>query len=93
MTSGFDVLPLTEEFNEEVCFVSFVKDLREEVQVTDQSSLEDNRDVGRVEELYRVGSVSSGLVLVSNFNLEFESLEVDDNEEDNDGCDQVEKVG
>jgi len=39
------LLPFSKESNEEVSLKLFVKDLREEVEVRDESSLEDNGDV------------------------------------------------
>ena len=93
MTSGLNVLPLAEELDQEVGLVAFVEDLGEEVEVGDKGGLEDDRDVRRVEELDGVGSVSAGLVLVGDLDFVFESLEVDDDEEHDDGGHQVEEVG
>ena len=54
--------------------------------------MENDWDVTRVEKLYWVCSVVSFVVLVADLDFIFESLEVDDNEEDNESGDQVEKV-
>ena len=51
MSSHINFLPLSKEIDEEVSLKLFVKDLREEVEVGDQRSLQDDGDVGRVEQL------------------------------------------
>jgi len=47
----FAFLPATKELNEEVTTISLVQELRDEVEVGNQRRLQDDRHVGRVEEL------------------------------------------
>ena len=51
MSSHVILLPLTKKVHEEVSTELLSKDLREEVKVGDKSSLENDGDVGSVEEL------------------------------------------
>lgn len=61
-TTHVNLLPLSEESDEEVTSEVPVQDLGHEVQVGHESSLEDDRDVGSVEQLNGVGgSLSSDL--------------------------------
>lgn len=59
--------------------------LRDEVQVADQCSLQDDGDVGCVEELDGVGGCSSSYLIVLDGDIDLESLEVDDYQEHQDG--------
>ena len=65
-------LPLSKETNEEVALEFAVEDLREEVQVGDEGSLEDDWDVRGVEQLdwVWVGLTSDSLVLELKFDTE-----------------------
>jgi len=66
------ILPLAQEANEEVALELAVKNLGKEVQVGDDSGLEDDGDVGGIEELdgVRVGLASLALALELEFNTE-----------------------
>lgn len=92
MSSGFNILPLSEKSYEEVGFVSLVKDLWEEVKVGNEGGLEDDRDVWGVEKLNGIGSVLA-VSLLFDLDVVFESLEVNDNEENCDGSHEIEEVG
>ena len=64
--------PLAEETNEEVAFELAMEHLREEVQVGDEGGLENDWDVGGVEELdgVRVGLATLPLALQRKFDSE-----------------------
>jgi hypothetical protein len=66
------VLPLAQEANEEVALELAVKNLGEEVQVGDDSGLEDDGDVRGIEQLdgVRVRLASLALALELKFNAE-----------------------
>ena len=87
------VLPLAEKTNEDVGGGTVVQELGDEVQVGNQSSLEDDGHVGGVEQLNGVGSGLSTVLLVLDGEVDTPSLEVDNDGEDEDGSEQVGKVG
>jgi hypothetical protein len=80
------VSPLSEESNEVVSLVLSVEHSREEVEVGNESTLENNWDVGSVEELDRVRYLVASDLSVTESKFNTESLEINDNEEhDNSG--------
>mmetsp|Transcript_14743 Transcript_14743/g.29865 ORF Transcript_14743/g.29865 Transcript_14743/m.29865 type:complete len:304 (+) Transcript_14743:600-1511(+) len=87
------LLPFSEKFNENVLRVSLVEQLREEVKVGHQSSLEDDRDVGGVEEFDRVRSGVSTVTFVFDREIDTETLEVDHDNENEYSGKEVEDVG
>lgn len=91
--TNFSLTPFTQEANQEVSIEISVEHLREEVKIGDQSSLEDDGHVGSVEQLDGVGlnGTTDSVVLEGDVNLE--ALEVDDDDEDEHGGDQVRQVG
>lgn len=64
-----------------------------EIEVADKSGLEDDGDVAGVEELDGVGWVLSSDFVVLDVDVNFESLEVDDKQEDQNSGHQVGEVG
>merc|ERR1712051_37944 len=66
-----------------------MQDLREEVEVRYEGCLQDDRDIGGVEQLDRVwvGLTSDALILQMKLNSE--ALEVDDDQDDDDSGYQV----
>jgi len=93
VTAHFDILPLAEKSDGEEVSESSVEELREEIEVGDQSSVEHDGDVGSVEQLDgEVGGVTSNTLLL-NVKINSETLEVNDDEEDEDGSEQVVQVG
>ncbi len=93
VATHFNILPLTEKSDGKESSESSVKELGEEIEVGDQSSVEHDGDVGSVEQLDgEVGGVSLNALLL-NVEVDSESLEVDDDQEDEDGGEQVVKVG
>jgi len=93
VTTHFDILPLTEESNGKESYESSVEELGEEIEVGDQSSVEHDGDVGGIEQLDgEVGGVSLNALLL-NVEIDSETLEVDDDQEDEDGGEQVVEVG
>lgn len=81
LTTVIKILPLSQQVDEHVGFVTTVQQLGEEVHVGDESGLENDRDIGRVEELNGITSVLSANLLVLDWEVDSESLEVDDNKE------------
>ena len=67
-------LPLSDEADEEVALELAVKHLRQEVQVRDKGGLQDDWDVGGVEQLDRVGVGLASLALAGESELYAESL-------------------
>lgn len=57
VTSHIILLPLAEEAHKVVALKASVQDLTEEVQVRDEGSLQNDRDVRSIEELDREGSL------------------------------------
>jgi hypothetical protein len=87
-TSGhtFHILPLTKEVNQEVGLEPLVEQLGEEVEITDERRLQDDRNVRGVEQLDRVGSLVPSNLLTLDRQVHLEALEVDHNEEDKHGA-------
>lgn len=77
MASHIVLLPLSNERDEVVVSELLVKNLREEVQVTYEGSLEDNWNIWGIEQLNREGLSMSTHFLWGHHKLDFESLEID----------------
>ena len=74
MTSEIVLGPLSKETNEEVALELAVEHLGQEVQVGDEGGLEDDWDVGGVEELDGVGIGLTSLSLALQRQLDSEAL-------------------
>lgn len=93
VTAHFNILPLAEKSDGEEVSESSVEELREEIEVGDQSSVKHDGDVGSVEQLDgEVGGMTSNTLLL-NMKINSETLEVNDDKEDEDGSEQVIQVG
>jgi len=92
MTSHVVILPLSKERNDEVSSELSGEDLSEKVNVGHESGLEDDWNVGGVEQLDWVRLSESSHLLGAQRKLNSESLEVDDDQSDNDSSEQVAKV-
>jgi len=92
MASHVIILPLSEKTDDEIASELSGEDLGEEVDVGDESSLENDWDVGGVEKLDGVWLSETSHLLAAQGELDSEALEVDDDEHDNDCGDQVAKV-
>jgi hypothetical protein len=66
-----------------------MQDLRKEVEVRYEGCLQDDGDIGGVEQLDRVWVSLSSDALILQMKLNSEALEVDDDQDDNDGSYQV----
>lgn len=84
ITSHVEFLPLADELNEEIASELAVQDLTEEVQVGDDSCLQNDWDVGSVEELdgERSRVAASSLALESQVHLEALEVNYDENHDD-----------
>ena len=87
------VLPHAKDADEEVSAVAAVEKLGEEVEVGHERGLEDDGDVGGVEELDGVQAGLATGLLGHDLKLHLETLEVDDHDEHEDGGEQVGEVG
>merc|ERR1712070_1095713 len=76
----FNLLPATQKLHKYVSAVTLVKQLREEVQVGNQRGLEDDRNVRGVEQLDGVGALLTTVLLVLDWEIHTEALEVDDDD-------------
>lgn len=86
---SFRLLPLSKKSNQNIGWGSVVQELRDKVQVGDKGSLQDDGHVGCVEKLDGVCSLLSSILLVLDRKIDSPSLEVDDNDKDQNGCQQV----
>ena len=68
------LLPLSNEANEEVASELAMQDLRKEVEVRYEGCLQDDRDIGGVEQLDRVGVSLSSNALILQMKLNSEAL-------------------
>lgn len=96
-SSSRDVVlsPLSDEADEIVTRLSIlsVKNLGEEVEVGDESSLEDDGDVRSIEQLDGERHFVTTHLSVSESQFNAESLEIDNDKEYNDGSQQAGNVG
>lgn len=87
-----NISPHAQQINEEISSEFGRKHLRDDIQVGDERRLQNDRDIRGVEELDRVGaglaSVTGGL----DWQIDSETLEVDDNGEDEDRGEEVGEV-
>ena len=90
---SLDILPRSEKTNEDVGRGAVVQELRHKVQVRHEGRLQDDGHVGRVEQLDGVVTLLSAVLLVLDGQVDTPSLEVDDNDKDEDGGHQVGQVG
>lgn len=86
-------MPLSQGSDEERALELSEQQLREEVEVGDQSGLEHDGDVGGIEELDGVVLFVGLDVLVFDGDVDSESLEVDDDQENEDGGKKAVDVG
>jgi len=93
VTTHLNILPLSKESNEEEALEFSVEELREEIEVGDQSSVEHDGNVRGVEKLNRVSSGVSSDVLFLDVKIDSETLEVDDDQEDQNSGEEVVNVG
>lgn len=84
------VLPYTKNANKKVGGEALVDKLREEVEVGDESSLKDDGNVGSVEQLDGVRCNETTLIL--DLELDTETLEVNNDQEHHNSCDEVSQV-
>ena len=77
----------------DTCWESAPQQLRKEVQVGNEGSLEDDGDVGRVEQFDGVRALLTPLPLIFHRDVHTEPLEVDHHRKNEDGCHQVGDVG
>jgi len=85
-------LPFSNEGDEEVALKLTVKHLTEEVQVGDECGLQDDWNVRGVEKLNRIRSFVTSNTLTFKFKFNSKALEVDDDENNEDCCEQVRNV-
>jgi hypothetical protein len=86
MSGHIVVLPLSKESNENVSSELSGKDLREEVDVGHESSLENNWNVRGVEQFDRVRLLEASHLSAGQAELNSESLEVDYDHHDDSCC-------
>mmetsp|Transcript_41179 Transcript_41179/g.64341 ORF Transcript_41179/g.64341 Transcript_41179/m.64341 type:complete len:373 (-) Transcript_41179:246-1364(-) len=87
------LLPAAQEVDEDVLRVPLVEDLGDEVQVGHQRRLEDDRDVGGVEELDRVVALGPLGLSVLHGQLNTEALEVNHQHEHQNSSQEIGHVG
>jgi len=92
MTSHVIILPLSEETDNEVASELSGEDLGEEVNVRDESGLKNDWDVGGVEKFDGVWLSETSHLFAAQRKFDSETLEVDNDEHDNDCGNQVAKV-
>mmetsp|Transcript_14521 Transcript_14521/g.24067 ORF Transcript_14521/g.24067 Transcript_14521/m.24067 type:complete len:368 (+) Transcript_14521:211-1314(+) len=91
-SGSLNFLPLSEQTHEDVGWGTVVEELGDEVKVGNQRSLKDNRHVGSVEKLDWVVSLLSTVLLVLDRKVDTPSLEVDNDDKDQDGSHEVGQV-
>jgi len=91
-TSATNVLPNTKDADKEVSAVTSVQQLGEEVEVGYQGGLEDDGDVGGVEELNGVAVRLAASLLCVELEFNFETLKVNDHDEHQDSGEEVGQV-
>mmetsp|Transcript_18997 Transcript_18997/g.41280 ORF Transcript_18997/g.41280 Transcript_18997/m.41280 type:complete len:357 (-) Transcript_18997:258-1328(-) len=91
--SSFNVLPLSKKTDQDIGRSTVIQKLGDKVQVGNKSSLKNNGHVGCVEKLDGVVSLLSTVLLVLDRKVDSPSLEVDDNNKDQDGSQKIGQVG
>lgn len=84
MSSHVIILPLSEEWNDEVTSEFSSQDLGEEINIGNESSLQNNWDVGSVEQLDWIWLSETSHLSGTEAELNTETLEVNDNKNDDD---------
>lgn len=84
-TSSLDFLPVSYEAYPKAASEAFVEYLREEVQITHKCWLKDDWNVGSIEEFHCKGSGHSPILFMNKFDLYSKSLQIYDEEENEDG--------
>lgn len=79
VATHINVLPLSQQVDQEVGLESLVQDLREEEQVGNQGGLQDNWHVRGVEQFDWIGTSLSTHILVLDSEIHSESLEINNN--------------
>jgi len=85
MTSHVIILPLSEKWNDEVTSELSSQDLGEEVNIGNESSLQNNWNVRSVEQLNWIWLSETSHLSGTKTKLNTESLEVNDDKDDDDG--------
>jgi len=85
MTSHVIILPLSEKWNNEVTSELSSQDLGEEVNIGNESSLQNNWNVRSVEQLNWIWLSETSHLSGTKTKLNTESLEVNDDKDDDDG--------
>jgi len=92
MSSHVVVLPFSKESDDEVASELSSKNLGKEVDVGDESGLEDDWNIGSIEQLDWVWLSETSHLSAAQAEFNSEALEVNDNKDDNDSGDEVHKV-
>lgn len=85
--------PLSQQVNENVVGITSVEELRQEVEIGNEGGLQNDGDVGGIEQLDGVGTSGTSLLFVFDGKVDTEALEINDNDEDEDGGHEVGDVG
>mmetsp|Transcript_18868 Transcript_18868/g.34041 ORF Transcript_18868/g.34041 Transcript_18868/m.34041 type:complete len:400 (-) Transcript_18868:397-1596(-) len=91
--ASLDILPLAQKTDQDIGRGTVVQELGDKVQVGDKGCLEDDGHVGSVEQLDRVGSILTTVLLVLDGKVDTPTLEIDDNHKDQDSREKVGQVG
>lgn len=92
MLAEIDVLPFTKKSNNDITSEPSIKNLREEVEILDDSSLEDDGESRGVEELNLVRLDNPSDLSVDQTDFNSESLEVNNEESNEEGSKEVAHV-
>ena len=90
--SASDILPSSQKPNDEVSFEPAVQYLRHDIHVGNKGGLEDDTDVGCIEEFDGILLFISSVFFMGKFQVDLESLHVNDEEENGDGGQQVGQI-
>ena len=92
VTSHVIVLPFSKETNDEIASELSCQDLGEEIDVRDESTLEDDWNIGCVEKLDWIWLSETSHLSATQTKFNSETLEVDNYHSYDYGCDQVAKI-
>lgn len=87
------LLPTSQELYQDVSLVPLPQELRDEVQVGHQRRVKDDGHVGGVEELDGIHPLLTAGPLGTDWKVHAKTLEVNDDQEDHHGCQEVGDVG
>ena len=87
------LVPLSKQVHDDVALEPLEEDLGEEVEVADEGSLQDDGHVARVEEIDGVLLLARAAVQAAGLQFDLEVLEVDNDDEHQEGREQVDDVG